>query len=134
MRFFRASSGVHRVNVPIVDLQTNDSCNGHIRGVHTRSDATDAAMDHEPAQTAWVVPATLGVGTAFGQILAVDPWTSTFFARIAWWPGAILMCGLLASPRARWPLCCGAALLGSALVCVSMGRDLLPYCVRLAGE
>ena len=91
-------------------------------------------MDHETVQAAWVAPATLLVATALGQGLTVDPWTATFFAQIAWWPGAILMCGLLASPRSRWAACTAGALLGSALVCASMGRDLLPYCVRLAGE
>jgi two-component system sensor histidine kinase UhpB len=91
-------------------------------------------MDHEPVQPAWVVPAALVVATAIGQLLTVDPWTDTFLAQIAWWPGAILMCGLLVSRKQHWALCCAGALLGSALVCASMGRDLLPYCVRLAGE
>lgn len=90
-------------------------------------------MDHEPAR-AWAVPAAMFAAVVLGQSLTVDPWSRTFFAQIAWWPGAILMCGLLASPVQRWAAIAAGAMLGSALVCSMMGRELLPHCLMISGE
>lgn len=90
-------------------------------------------MAHEPAR-AWAVPAAMFAAVVLGQSLTVDPWSRTFFAQIAWWPGAILLCGLLASPVQRWVAIGAAAMLGSAVVCTMMGRELLPHCVMIAGE
>lgn len=90
-------------------------------------------MDHEPAR-AWTVPVAMFAAVAFGQSLTVDPWSQSFFAQIGWWPGALLMCGLLVCPPSRWAACVVGAMLGSAAVCALMGRELLPHCVMMLGE
>jgi two-component system sensor histidine kinase UhpB len=66
--------------------------------------------------------------------MTLEPWTAAFVAQAVWIPGAVLMCGLMATPAARWPLVFAAAIAGSALACAGMGRDVLPHCVVLLGE
>ncbi|MUV14797.1 ATP-binding protein [Noviluteimonas gilva] len=91
-------------------------------------------MDHEPARMGWLLPAAVAAAGALGQTLTMTPWMASFLGQAVWIPGAVLMCGLLATPGSRWPIVFGAALLGSALACVGMGRELLPHCVMLMGE
>jgi len=79
-------------------------------------------------------PLLVGVAIAFAQSLAVEPWTHLVFTHVVWFPGAVLMCCLLLVPTSRWAACIGAAMIGSALFCVGMGRPLLPQCVVLLGE
>ncbi|NUS61509.1 MAG: sensor histidine kinase, partial [Lysobacter sp.] len=82
----------------------------------------------------WLVPVAVAAAGAFGQWMTMQPVTGEFLAQAVWLPGAVLMCGLLATPTSRWVIVLAAALLGSALACFEMGRDLLPYCVVLLGE
>ncbi|KGQ19431.1 Two-component sensor histidine kinase [Lysobacter dokdonensis DS-58] len=91
-------------------------------------------MDHDVARTGWGIPAAVAVAGALGQSMTMAPWAASFLAQAAWLPGAILMCGLLATPGARWAVVYGAALLGSAVACIGMERELLPHCVVLMGE
>ena len=91
-------------------------------------------MDHDPARTGWRVPAVVAAAGALGQWLTMTPWMASFVAQAVWIPGAVLMCGLYLTPGTRWPRVYAAALLGSALACVGMERELLPHCAVLMGE
>jgi len=82
----------------------------------------------------WMVPVVVAAAGAFGQWLTLEPVTAEFLAQAVWIPGAVLMCGLLVTSTARWPIVLAAALLGSALACLEMGRHLLPHCIVLLGE
>lgn len=91
-------------------------------------------MDQAPARTGWLLPAAVAAAGALGQTMTMTPWMASFLGQSVWVPGAILMCGLLATPGSRWPVVFGAALFGSAMACVGMERELLPHCVVLMGE
>ncbi|MCC8361544.1 sensor histidine kinase [Lysobacter sp. A6] len=91
-------------------------------------------MEQESSRVGWIVPVAVAAAAAFGQWMTMQPATSEFLAQAVWIPGAVLMCGLLATSTSRWPIVFAAAFAGSALACVEMGRELLPHCVVLLGE
>ena len=81
-----------------------------------------------------------GAAVAVALLVLIAQWHSEMmmpgglFPAVVWFPGPIVLAALLALPTTRWPLCIGAAVVGSATACIGTGRDILLQCVTLLGE
>lgn len=62
----------------------------------------------------------LFAGSFLAQLLSVAVWAPHPKTHMIWMPGAVLLCGLLLTPRARWPTCLLGSLLG--VLAVSLFR------------
>ena len=92
------------------------------------STPTSVAMRQDPmiATTSRPLPDALKIGgmvfagALLAQLLSVAVWAPYPKAHMIWMPGAVLLCALLLTPPARWPVCLLGALLG--VVAVSLFR------------
>ncbi len=57
----------------------------------------------------------VGAATAVGQLLSVALWTPVAGTHMVWFPGAVLLAALLATPRTQWPACVAGQLVGIAV-------------------
>jgi len=64
------------------------------------------------------------VGAIVAQLLSAALWSHQGGTHIVWFPGAVLLGALLATPRRMWPALMGAALMGLVVTGVSFGLPL----------
>ncbi|HVI55364.1 MAG TPA: MASE1 domain-containing protein [Luteibacter sp.] len=64
------------------------------------------------------------VGVMAAQLLSAALWSHQGGTHIVWFPGAVLLGALLATPRRLWPALMGAALVGLVITGVSFGLPL----------